>query len=127
MGFWNKSKSENRTNRSSEVSWINLRDEAQLDEIVENSFHRPQLIFKHSTRCGISRMVKDQFSGGYSLTEEEGSLYYLDLLKFRSLSQAITDRFDVWHESPQLIIIRDGAVARHASHGAILDIDLSKV
>ncbi|NNF82404.1 MAG: bacillithiol system redox-active protein YtxJ [Flavobacteriaceae bacterium] len=124
MGFWNKSKSENSKDHSSLVNWISLTEASQLIDIIENSHQRPQFIFKHSTRCGISSMVKGQFVRNYPFKEEDADLYLLDLLAFRPLSQHIADEFNVWHESPQLIVIRNGEVVKHASHGAILELDI---
>lgn len=106
------------------IPWIDLNDIAQLDEIVEQSKSKPQLIFKHSTRCGISRMVISQFKKEYPFTSDKADLYYLDLLNYRDISNAIADRFDVVHESPQLLIIRNGEVINHASHGSINDLEL---
>ncbi|MCK7591222.1 bacillithiol system redox-active protein YtxJ [Subsaxibacter sp. CAU 1640] len=109
------------------IPWIDLNDIAQLDKIVEQSKTRPQLIFKHSTRCGISRMVISHFKKDYKLSEDEADLYYLDLLSHRDISNTIAEQFKVIHESPQLIVIKSGEVVTHASHGSINDLELSKV
>ncbi len=122
MGFWRKSKVENKGNSGPDRPWISLHSDGQLDEIVAKSHDRLQLIFKHSTRCGISRRVKDQFISGYNLNEDQADLYYLDLLGNRDISNLISERFNVWHESPQLIVIKNGMVRAHASHGSILDL-----
>lgn len=110
-----------------ETSWIDLNDITQLDKIVEQSKTRPQLIFKHSTRCGISRMVISQFKKDYKLSEDDADLYYLDLLNHRDISNAIAEKFKVIHESPQLIVIKNGEVVNHASHGSINDMMLSDI
>ncbi|HLT34303.1 MAG TPA: bacillithiol system redox-active protein YtxJ [Aquaticitalea sp.] len=107
--------------------WIDLNTMDQLDAIMERSKTKTQLIFKHSTRCGISRMVIGQFKKYYSSEERATDLYYLDLIQYRNLSNEVADRFDVRHESPQLLVIRNEAVVSHASHGAINDIELEKL
>ena len=107
------------------LPWQSLNNELQLNEIKERSKTRMQLIFKHSTRCGISRMVINQFKASYDL-DLNADLYYLDLLNNRNLSHKIADRFEVKHESPQLLAIKNGTVVAHASHNAITDLDLNR-
>ena len=77
---------------------------SELDKIKEDSFHNPQFIFKHSTRCSISKMVLSRFES----TNDSASLsvYLLDLLNYRDLSNQIADDFNVKHESPQLLVIK---------------------
>ena len=108
------------------LPWLPLTEVAQLVAISEKSNTKTQVIFKHSTRCGISRMVMNQFVEAYDLTENDLDLYYLDLLNYREVSNETGYKFQVLHESPQLIVIRNGAVVTHASHGAINDIDLTR-
>lgn len=107
------------------LPWIPLNNVSQLNIITENSKTKTQLIFKHSTRCGISRMVINQFVEQYDL-DTDASLYYLDLLSYRDVSNEVGYKFQVMHQSPQLLVIKNGNVVAHASHGAINDIDLSK-
>ncbi|WP_347922065.1 bacillithiol system redox-active protein YtxJ [Pontimicrobium sp. SW4] len=106
------------------LPWINLSAMHQLDDILEKSKTKTQLIFKHSTRCGISRMVMNQFIDAYDV-DANLDLYYLDLLNFRGISNEVGYRFQVLHESPQLLIIKNGVVVSHASHGAINVLDMS--
>ncbi|MFS4417117.1 bacillithiol system redox-active protein YtxJ [Maribacter sp. 2307ULW6-5] len=107
-----------------QVPWQPLVSRTQLEEIPGKSKTRPQLIFKHSTTCGISRMVLNGFNAQFDLDREAADLYYLDLHAHRDLSNAVAEVFQVMHQSPQLLIIKDGAVVAHDSHGAISDIDL---
>ena len=100
------------------LPWILLTSLDQLQEISEKSKGKTQLIFKHSTRCGISRMVLNQFIENYDL-ETNADLYYLDLLSYRDVSNEVGYKFNVLHQSPQLLIIKNDIVAKHASHGAI--------
>ncbi|WP_452231347.1 bacillithiol system redox-active protein YtxJ, partial [Lacinutrix sp. MEBiC02595] len=106
------------------LPWIPLNAMPQLQFIEEKSKVKTQVIFKHSTRCGISRMVMNQFVTMYSLTEKDLDLYYLDLLNYRDISNEIGVQFMVMHESPQILVIRNGNVVRHASHGSINDVNL---
>lgn len=107
------------------LPWIALNSIGQLDTIVEQSETKTQLIFKHSTRCGISRMVMNQFVASYDLGINV-DLYYLDLLSYRDVSNEVGYKFQVMHQSPQLLVIRNGVAVAHASHGAINDMDMAK-
>lgn len=102
-----------------EIPWHVLAKMDQLDEIVEQSKTMPVAIFKHSTRCGISRGVLKLLEKNYNLTDEQLKLYYLDLLQHRDISNEIAARFKVQHESPQMIVIKNGVVVHHDSHHAI--------
>lgn len=108
------------------LPWISLTSLEQLVSIQETSKTKTQIVFKHSTRCGISRMVMNQFIESYGLNENNADLYYLDLLNYREISNEIANRFNVFHESPQLLIIKNGITVSNASHGAINDINLNR-
>ena len=108
-------KDDNKDNASSNMDWNALTDIKQLDEITEESNGNPILIFKHSTRCSISRFALKQFESEFNL---EGSIkpYFLDLLMHRDISNEIADRFGVQHQSPQVIVIKNGNAIYNASH-----------
>lgn len=109
------------------LPWISLDRLSQLDTIIEKSNEKAQLIFKHSTRCGISRMVLRQFEAEYALSTDAADLYYLDLLKHRNISNEIASRCQVYHESPQLLIVKNGQVVKQASHSDITGLNLLEV
>ena len=113
--FWNKPKE-----KEVEVEWFQLTSSDQLNEIIEESAEKPVLIFKHSTSCSISSMAMDRLVRGW---EDEYSsklkAYYLDLLAFRDTSNAVADRFNVYHQSPQVLLIKNGIAIYDASHMAI--------
>ena len=101
------------------MNWIPLTTIGQLDQIVEASRIHPIAIFKHSTRCSVSSMVKRTLERDWKAPSAEIPVYFLDLIAFRSISHEIAERFDVTHESPQLILIKDGKALYHASHSEI--------
>lgn len=95
--------------------WKELTTLEQLESIWERSSTRKQVLFKHSRRCGISRMAKKQFE--QSLSENvDADVYLLDLLAHRDISNAIAQRSGVEHQSPQLVVLEGGKVTHHASH-----------
>lgn len=108
------------------LPWIPLTTLEQILAISEKSKTKTQLIFKHSTRCGISRMVINQFSELYDV-DSNADLYYLDLLNYREVSNEVGYQFQVLHQSPQLLVIKNGVAVAHASHGGINDMDLNSL
>ncbi|RPD94474.1 bacillithiol system redox-active protein YtxJ [Aureibaculum marinum] len=104
------------------INWIPLTEHKQLTEIIQNSNLKYQAIFKHSTRCGISRSVLKQFERQEN--NESIDFYYLDLLSYRAISDEIVEKFGVMHQSPQLLVIKEGAVVAHGSHYDIMTIKI---
>ena len=104
------------------MNWISLHNIQQLSEIEERSFGLPQVIFKHSTRCSISLMVKSR------LEREDApdgiDFYYLDLLNHRDVSNAIAENYQVHHESPQILLIKNKECLYAESQTAITMSDL---
>lgn len=103
-----------------EVPWHALTESNQLEEIEKESENKLVVIFKHSTRCGISRMVLRTFENEYDLEKDSDvEMYFLDLIANRDISNKVADRFGVRHESPQMILLRNGKVVHYASHQSI--------
>ena len=110
---------------TSNFNWKHLTDLGQLKEIIELSFEKPILIFKHSTRCSISKMALNQFESDYDL-KDKIELYYLDLIENRLISNEVAKVFGVVHQSPQILLIRDGKSIFNASHESIDAMQLGK-
>lgn len=126
MSMFNKlfGDSTSKDTSSSNIVWNELTQLKQLDEIVEESAEIPVVIFKHSTRCSISRMALKTFEREYAIEEGKAKPYFLDLLEHRDISNEIASRFDVQHQSPQLILIKNGIAVYNSSHS---DIDAGTV
>mgnify|MGYP001158769216 CR=1 FL=1 len=99
------------------MNWVQLTDLQQLEQIKEASFQTPVLFFKHSTRCSISVMALNRFEREWNNTTVNP--YFLDLLNYREVSNQIATLFEVEHQSPQVLLIKDGVCVYHASHNAI--------
>lgn len=99
------------------MHWIHLTDEEQLRQIQTRSQTRPQVIFKHSTRCSISAVALQRLQKVSQPADID--FYFLDLLAYRSLSSKIADVFKVPHESPQVLLIRDSECVYEESHMGI--------
>lgn len=100
------------------LNWKELNQISKLDEIIAHSTSKPSIIFKHSTRCSNSRMSLKQFEQEFAL-QDKIDIWLLDLLNHREISSEIAARFQVRHESPQLLFIKNGICIYHASHHLI--------
>ena len=99
------------------MNWIYLTNEEQLHQIKANSNTKPQVIFKHSTRCSISSMAKHRLER--SAQPGEMDFHFLDLIQFRSVSNKIAEEFNVYHQSPQVLVIKNGECIYDESHSGI--------
>lgn len=131
MGLFNKifgTSTSSVINKKEEkvLPWIALNTLEQLDQIEKASQTKLQVIFKYSSRCGISRMVLNQFVDGYNLSKDNLDLYFLDLINYREVSNEVGYKFQVLHESPQLLLIKNRVVVAHASHSGVNGIDLMR-
>lgn len=118
FGFFNSKKEK-------EVNWIQIENIEDLNLIHEKSFTKPQIIFKHSTRCSISNMALNRMEEGFDTICEKAEIYYLDLLGYRDISNEIAKKWDVVHESPQAIIILNGSATYVTTHNKITPTDLA--
>lgn len=112
--FWNK-KQKQRTG----IEWEPLTEVSQLENILEESKDRPVLIYKHSTRCGISGMALNRLERSW---DAEGTIikpYFLDLISYRNISNIVEEMFGVYHESPQVILVKNGKAVYDDSHMGI--------
>ena len=99
------------------MNWIDLKSTEQLQSIKQSQGY--SIIFKHSTRCSISMMAKRRFEMEWSDLPAQTPAYFLDLLQHRDLSNQIAQLFDVAHQSPQMLLIKDGECILEQSHGDI--------
>jgi bacillithiol system protein YtxJ len=101
------------------IHWHPLQSEDQLQDLVAISEQQACLIFKHSTSCSISALAKARLERNWNLDAKQLAPFFLDLLSYRSLSNEIARQFGVRHESPQILLIRDGRCIFSASHLSI--------
>lgn len=119
----------NKTSKEVEETYLNWTPLISVDEIntiKEISKRQAILIFKHSTRCGISRVVIKKFESLFNEENKQLKVYYLDLLNFREVSSKLSEVFQVIHQSPQLLVIKNGISVNDESHYEIIKVNLSK-
>jgi len=119
-----KKREREENNQKSMIRWIPLTALSQIATLKEASKATPVVIFKHSTRCGISNMVLKQFEKSFDEELSTLKVYYLDLLNYRPISDEVGYTFQVLHQSPQLIVVKDEKMVANASHYDILQINL---
>lgn len=111
------------------MKWLPLIAEQQLmdvDSLSHNADVKGVLILKHSTRCSISSAALGRLERTWKLSEKEVPTYFLDLLSYRSVSSAIEQHYGISHESPQVLIIKNGKCIYTASHSGISTSDIEE-
>ena len=129
MGLWDKllgKEQESDGKPDKPVVWTPITTDAQLEEIRQASYQQTQVIFKHSISCGISGMAKRRFEKTAGDLAGHIRFHLLVIQHHRDLSKEIATVFQVWHESPQLLVIKNGAVVAHASHWQIDGVSLEE-
>lgn len=119
MSFFNKIFGSSEEEKSSPEFWKYIESEEDLNRAIAVSTEKKVAIFKHSTRCFISKTVLKNFEKEVENSDKNMDYYFLDLLAHRDLSNKIADDLGVTHQSPQLIVLENGVVVNHASHQSI--------
>lgn len=101
------------------MNWISINSEQELQEILSKE---PFVaVFKHSTRCSISSMVKNRLERDWT---SDHPVYFLDLIAHRNVSNLIAQISGVQHESPQMIVFKEGKAIFNASHTSISAVEV---
>lgn len=106
------------------MTWLHFTDPAQISEIEEQSKTHPVVVFKHSTRCSISAMAKVRLEK--AVIPKDITFYYLDIFKNRPLSNLLSERYHVHHESPQILLIKNAECVYDESHNGIIMNDIAE-
>ncbi len=104
------------SNPTDSMIFQNIHDISSIEAIILKSHEIPQIIFKHSTTCPISKIAFNKMKSEYPLNDQEADLYYVGVIEQRPISNYISDSLEVQHESPQLIIIKNGIAIYNESH-----------
>ena len=113
MGFFSRNTAKKR------IDWIDLTEIGQVATIKNVSKDIPVVILKHSTRCSISLMAKNRLDTTWDHADTNVTFYYLDLIRHRNISTEIAQEFGIVHESPQILVIKDGKCSYSVTHGNI--------
>lgn len=110
MGLFSKS-------AKHDLPWNNVKSVEELTDIFDNE--QDYVLFKHSTRCGISRMALSSFESAWDIENTDLKLYFIDLLAHRDVSNKIAELYNVQHQSPQAIVVKHKLVVDASSHSEI--------
>ncbi len=106
------------------MNWKIITDIKDLDTISTLSKSTPCVIYKHSSRCTMSEMMQHILESDWKFEDDEVQPYFLDILQHRNIAIAIAERFEVYHQSPQLLLIQDEICTYDADH---LDISVGEL
>ena len=101
------------------MNWKHLNSKDDLDEAITSSSNSLVILFKHSTRCSVSRMAMKMLEQGWDESLDSVSAYYLDLIEYREVSSTIAEKLSIEHQSPQLLVLKSRQVVHHANHHSI--------
>lgn len=110
---------ETESEPSTGLDWKNLTVEEELDHILSESTRKPQVLYKHSSRCATSFFALKNIETLNPLEQEQADFYLVDVIAQRELSRYIADKFGIRHESPQLFVFKNGEIVWHGSHNQI--------
>lgn len=99
-----------------QLPWKQVNSVEELVSAVSNT-EKPQLFFKHSTRCAVSAMALNAFESSW--TNEDVDINFIDLLAHRDVSLKLAEMTGIRHESPQVIVIKDREIIYAESHSNI--------
>ena len=119
MGIFGGMFAKSEGKESSKLAWNYLESMEDLEHAEQQSNEKVVVLFKHSTRCSISRFVLKSFENTYAIPADKMEIYFLDLIEYRPISNEIAARFCVTHQSPQMIVLKDGKAIYDASHESI--------
>lgn len=108
----------NSNSNSKKLDWEEIKTVEALQQAVDHTDELPAVFFKHSTRCSISSMALNRFEKEWN-DENKASLYFIDLIAHRDVSNKLSELADVHHQSPQVIVVNKGKTVHHASHNGI--------
>lgn len=100
-------------------AWNRLNDKNEVKEVMAASEEKPQLVYKHSHRCSICLLAKEQIEEVADTIDEHADMHFVNVVRSRPVSNALTEQTGVRHESPQVLLINDDEVVWHASHHSI--------
>jgi bacillithiol system protein YtxJ len=90
-------------------NFLRIQDQKSLDRLFSESKQRPILLFKHSNSCPIS-------SRAYREMEKLDDVNLLEVQTACELSREVAAITGVRHETPQVIVLKDGRAVWNASH-----------
>lgn len=112
--------------QTDKLSWQYIQKAEEVNAIKKGLSEQPVLFFKHSHRCGLSKLILDDLEKDWRRSAQEVRLVFVDVWKQRAIADLIAAEFGIKHHSPQVVLVRNGKVIYHQSHGKIKVVDIEK-
>ncbi len=100
-------------------NFFKIDNHAALENLLTDSTNKPVIVFKHSNACSISARA-------YREMEKLDGVNILEVQSSRAISNEVADLTGVRHETPQVIILRDGKAVWNASHFDVVAAEVRK-
>lgn len=99
--------------------WRRVTSDEDVESILSASNSRPQIVFKHSTSCGVSFFAMRSLNTPEILENQNIDLHLIDVIQQHSISQGFAEKVNIRHESPQIFVLKNGEVHWHGSHNSV--------
>lgn len=95
-----------------------IMTEADWKKVLEKSKEEPVFVFKHSTECPVSAGAAHRTNTFISkeTTQDTPNFYFVKVIERKPVSKTIEANMKVKHESPQLLLLKDGKALWNTSH-----------
>jgi bacillithiol system protein YtxJ len=109
------------SNPSSEKNskWKGIKSEEDIEAVFKASNKKPQIVFKHSSSCGVSFFAKRSLDTPELLDNPDVDLHLINVIQNRSESFYFADKVNIQHESPQIFVLKNGEVQWHGSYASV--------
>ncbi len=84
-------------------------------DLAEKSLPHDCYVYKHSTTCALSARAANEVKA----MATDLPIYWINVREQRDLSNWVEQTYGVTHESPQLILLREGKPERVWNHSEI--------
>ncbi len=108
------------TARDPEEHFVPVADWADLDRLFAESAQGPVVLFKHDFACPISA------NASRAVAAVPGAVPLIDVERQKGLAAEVASRTGIEHESPQVIVLRNGQAVYSASHWDIIGVEVAR-
>lgn len=119
MGLFKNLKDAFTSDGSGDEMWHAIKQRDEVESVIEASYQKPQLVYKHSHRCGTCLFAKSKLENEAEALEEHADLNFVNVISQREVSNALAEHTGIRHESPQVLLLDEGKVLWHGSHSKV--------
>jgi len=102
------------------AEWREITSIEEWDKVMSDSASRQVIVLKHSTRCPVSASALEEYEAYLADKPNPDTDYYLvKVIESRPVSNKIAEDLGVVHQSPQMILVKDGKAVWNTSHWSV--------